>query len=152
MNGVNGMNDGYCKVRFRRSKPCSQGISRVISLTINTDIASRDFEGPNPFFKAFLGLSLTIKTDIARWDFEGPNFFPWGITRVISLTIKANSDWGWWGWWGDWGDWGDWGECKLRFWRSKPFSQGIPRAISLTIKANIARWDLKVQILFSRHY
>ena len=45
-------------MRFRRSKPCSQGIPRVISLTINADIVSRDFKGPNPFLKAFLGAFL----------------------------------------------------------------------------------------------
>ena len=45
----------YCKVRFRRSKPFSQGITRAISLTIKADIVSRDFKGPNPFLKAFQG-------------------------------------------------------------------------------------------------
>ena len=52
--------------------------------------------------------------------------------------------------WGEWGDWGDWGECKLSFWRSKPFSQGIPRAIFLTIKVNIAGWDFKGPNPFSQ--
>ena len=51
----------------------------------------------------------------------------------------VNEVWGEWGDWGYLGDWGDWGECKVRFRRSKPFSQDIPRAISLTIKTDIAR-------------
>ena len=45
-------------MRFQRSKPFSQGITRVISLINKTNIARLDFEGPNPFLKAFLGAFL----------------------------------------------------------------------------------------------
>ena len=45
-------------MRFLRSKFFSQGITRAISLAIKADIVSRDFKGPNPFLKAFLGAFL----------------------------------------------------------------------------------------------
>ena len=50
------------QVEISKVKIFSQGISRVIFLTIRADIAGRDFKGPNPFFKAFLVIFLTIRT------------------------------------------------------------------------------------------
>merc|ERR1711923_583112 len=77
----------YCRVRFRRSKPFSQGISRVISLTIKANIAGQDFESPNPFLKAFLeSYSQQLGPKLQGEISKVKTLFSRAISRVIFLT------------------------------------------------------------------